>query len=511
LISFFHFNFFHKNLHKIKKINMKEAYKRTLRLMLVLTLVSLFACGDNGSDDPGYSCYPSHILYTYPEHNETDVEGYQVIFVRFTDLMDDSTINESTFTLEDNAGNIVDGSVYFYDFLKTDCFPFPCFPDAHAYFYPSSNLIPSTRYTATLDSTVQCEEGHSLGCNYSWSFTTKADDGIGFWETVSTTGALSEGTAVWTGQVMIVWDGTGGGQYMADTWQAVSTINAPSGRSGHTAVWTGNEMIVWGGIDNGSGISLNTGGRYNPFTDTWQAISTINAPSERSEHTAIWTGTEMIVWGGIDSDSGTYASKGSRYNPVTDTWQAISTINAPLVRIGHTAIWTGNEMIVWGGNWNVTSLETGGRYDPSSDTWQETSTVGAPEGRYRHTAVWTDTEMIVWGGYSYNPLETGGRYDPSSDTWQETSTVGAPEGRYRHTAVWTGTEMIVWGGDMVLNRYGRSYIIYSINTGGVYYPDTNSWQETSTTNTPLGMSGHAAVWTDGEMIVWNGTGGRYIP
>jgi hypothetical protein len=30
-----------------------------------------------------------------------------------------------------------------------------------------------------------------------------------------------------------------------DTWTATSTTNAPSGRVDHTAVWTGSEMIVW--------------------------------------------------------------------------------------------------------------------------------------------------------------------------------------------------------------------------------------------------------------------------
>ena len=36
-----------------------------------------------------------------------------------------------------------------------------------------------------------------------------------------------------------------------DNWTTTSTTNAPSPRSSHTAVWTGSEMIVWGG--NGSG------------------------------------------------------------------------------------------------------------------------------------------------------------------------------------------------------------------------------------------------------------------
>ena len=57
-------------------------------------------------------------------------------------------------------------------------------------------------------------------------------------------------------------------------------------------------MIVWGGIDFSS--VLNTGGRYNPSTDSWTATSTTNAPSAREVHTGVWTGSEMIVWGGVD-------------------------------------------------------------------------------------------------------------------------------------------------------------------------------------------------------------------
>ena len=84
-----------------------------------------------------------------------------------------------------------------------------------------------------------------------------------------------------------------------DTWTATSTTNAPSARAGHTAVWTGSEMIVWGGGASGP-TYLNTGGRYNPSTDSWTATSTTNAPGARAGHTAVWTGSEMIVWGGDD-------------------------------------------------------------------------------------------------------------------------------------------------------------------------------------------------------------------
>src|SRR5439155_10178393 len=112
---------------------------------------------------------------------------------------------------------------------------------------------------------------------------------------------------------------------------------------------------IWGGI--GSGSDLNTGGRYNPSTDGWTATSTSNAPTARDGHTAVWTGSQMIVWGGYS-----LLNTGGRYNPDTDSWTATSTTNAPAARYLHTAVWTGSQMIIWGGYHGSNYLNTGGRY-----------------------------------------------------------------------------------------------------------------------------------------------------
>src|SRR5262249_19244092 len=60
-----------------------------------------------------------------------------------------------------------------------------------------------------------------------------------------------------------------------DQWTPTTTSDAPTGRSDHTGVWTGGEMIVWGGSGD-TGFS-NTGGRYNPSTNSWTATTTTNA------------------------------------------------------------------------------------------------------------------------------------------------------------------------------------------------------------------------------------------
>ena len=194
-----------------------------------------------------------------------------------------------------------------------------------------------------------------------------------------------------------------------DTW--TPTGGAPLGRAAHTAVWTGSEMIIWGGS------VLNTGGRYDPSTDTWIATTTTNAPDPRSSHTAVWTGSEMIVWGGIGNGfPPPYFNTGGRYNPGTDSWTATSVANAPAGRYLHTAVWTGSEMIVWGGADFFDYFNTGGRYNPNTDSWTATSATNPPDPRASHTAVWTGSEMIVWGGNdSSGVFNTGGQIQSNNE------------------------------------------------------------------------------------------------
>jgi N-acetylneuraminic acid mutarotase len=325
-------------------------------------------------------------------------------------------------------------------------------------------------------------------------------------------------SAVWTGLEMIIWGKNGGGRYKPDEdiWIPISTgENAPLGRLGQTAIWTGSEMIIWGGKNYSNSSLLNTGARYNPITDTWAPTAAgENCPVGRYNHTAIWTGTHMIIWGGEAKDF-YYSNSGGRYNPITDTWLPTAAGEiCPVGRYNHTAIWTGTEMIIWGGEISNASpwyTSSGGKYDPLTDSWLPTSIgLNVPKSRYKHTVVWTGSEMIVWGGgvasgpYSTN---TGGRYNPINDTWVPTSTgLYIPSERRWHKAVWTGAEMVIWGGN------GGDV---SLNTGGRYILALDEWFPTSiNTNTPTPRWGHTAIWTGTEMIIWGGgvsTGGKYNP
>ena len=340
------------------------------------------------------------------------------------------------------------------------------------------------------------------------------------WSVMSSVGAPSNlsGTAVWTGSRMIQWNGTSGGNYdpAADTWQPVSTVGAPAVRTAHTAVWTGSRMVIWGGTGSG-GLQLSSGGRYDPATDTWAATTQANAPQGRTNHTAIWTGSRMVVWGGyfiVPPFNQGLLNSGGRYDPVNDSWTPTTTSGAPTPRYGHTAVWTGSLMIVWGGNGDVGGTLGGSRYDPVADTWSSTTREGAPVDRNQHAAVWTGSRMLVWGGSEYHIglTNSGLLYDPAADSWASTSTVGAPTARGYMSAVWTGSRAIFWGGASV----------EAMNTGGRYDPLTDTWASTATVG-PVPRVLHTAVWTGNVMIVWGGydghgtdigllkDGGRYDP
>jgi len=323
-------------------------------------------------------------------------------------------------------------------------------------------------------------------------------------------------TAVWTGTRMIIWGGSStfpiyentGGQYdpATDTWTATA-IPALPGRNLHSAVWTGSKMIVWGGGREGAPY-FNTGGEYDPVANTWVETTTTNAPSARINHRAVWTGQVMIIWGGYDNGAGVGGglNTGARYSPApANSWLPVSTLNAPSSRDLMSIVWATNTMVVWGGRHNPNSSSeyenTGGRYDPVGDTWNVAGTsigAGVPSARWGHTAVWTNSRMIVWGGLANpNPENTGGQYDPVGDTWIPTTTAGAPSARYVHTAVWTGSRMMVWGGAGTTS---------DLNTGGIYDPVADSWTPTLTGGAPVGRYYHTGVWTGSRMIVWGGIG-----
>lgn len=277
----------------------------------------------------------------------------------------------------------------------------------------------------------------------------------------------------------------------------------------------GDVIILIDKIESSGGGTTyyNNGCIYDPSGNSWSAISTNNTPDQRAFHSAVWTGTEMIIWGG---KSNTNLKTGGVYDPELDVWRTGFVLdnlrngthaNTPLARSKHLALWTGsgaeswhNKMIIWGGDSGGTA---GGIYDIALDIWTVMTSTNAPSQRYGFSWVWTgegaetyNKKIIVWGGYNGSaPLNDGATYDPDNNTWTALPALNAPSARMHHSGVWAGDKMFVWGGD------GTS------QTGGVYDPIYSAWGPMTTISAPSARLYHSGTWTGTEMIIWGGYNG----
>lgn len=248
----------------------------------------------------------------------------------------------------------------------------------------------------------------------------------------------------------------------ARRWTPLPSASAPSPRAWHRTTWTDGSFVVWGGADPGTGRVLGDGAMLAPGSSTWRTLPTTGAPSPRRYHAAVWTGSELLVWGG---SGGTFPdvalADGAAYDPRLDRWRAISAAGAPSARWAHTAVWTGSELLVFGGLGCGQDASgprlcgVGGRYRADGDRWAPMRADGAPSPRSGHSAVWTGTEMWIWGGAaeqcadgSSGPCADGAAYDPARDRWRPLLASERPTARAGHVATWTGTEMLVWGGEL---------------------------------------------------------------
>lgn len=262
-------------------------------------------------------------------------------------------------------------------------------------------------------------------------------------------------------------------------------------RYGHSAIWTGEEMIVWGGTNASDGAA------YSVMHQGWRTLA--DSPlGPRSRHTAVWTNREMIIWGGEISSRP--SAEGAAYEPATDSWRLLASSPLDSERWFHSAVWTGREMVIWGSAAEGELL--GAAYDSISNRWRmlPESPIG---DRNEHSAVWTGEEVIIWGGWVFDPqrqeemtLSDGAAYNPVTDTWRLLPE--APiEARFGHSGVWTGEELVIWGGAASPSTNE------AWNDGAAYNPASNSWRALA--DSPLSARyDHSAFSTAVGVVIWGG-------
>jgi N-acetylneuraminic acid mutarotase len=293
-------------------------------------------------------------------------------------------------------------------------------------------------------------------------------------------------------------------------------------RDGASVVWTGRELLVWGGQSGSRGDHLHAdGAAYDPGSDRWRLLPA--APlAARTGQAAVWTGTEMIIWGGYDQVSARAShvtSSGAAYDPATNRWTRLP--KAPLSpRADAIASWTGSAVLILGGQPAVTSnavrgYRDGAKYSPALGRWQHIAPPAPPSG---HPLTW---RTAVWAGrqlFAFSEWAKSRRTGP--DAYSESGGVDlfahSPDtGRWRLVPPSPGmlpdAEEVLLAGQLVVVR-GSTYNCglcpgpFVPEATNLFNPAANSW--TRVPADPLAGDGLVSAWTGAALFSFN-PGGEY--
>jgi hypothetical protein len=221
----------------------------------------------------------------------------------------------------------------------------------------------------------------------------------------------------------------------------------------------------------------------------------------------VWTGTRLLYWSGF-GPAITPEMKGGLYDPVTDTWSAISVIDALAMGVEGSA-YTGQEVFMYGTTSGMDQApQSGVFYNPSTDRWRAAPTLNAPTAAIA-AVVGMGGRIVVWGGEYFDPtgnlivfVADGAVYDVAADNWTPMATQNAPGPRAGMIAFAAGGQVVLWGGtDGTANSLGEQTIF---RDGAMYDPNRHLWTPISTANSPVRAAGGLWVEEQGLAYVWAG-------
>ncbi|RNI33543.1 DUF3494 domain-containing protein [Hanamia caeni] len=194
---------------------------------------------------------PPTVIATDPLNAATSIALNKKVTATFSEAMDSSTINSTTFTLKQGA-NAISGTVSYSGTTAT--------------FTPSVNFAASTTYTATITTAAKDVAGNSLVSNYVWSFTTASIPPPSFLGSAALFGAFG-GNAGITNQGLntIINDGSIG-------TTAASTLITGFHDGKTNAIYTETPLNV-GDVTGGIFTAPPTPGNATSFTIATKALA----------------------------------------------------------------------------------------------------------------------------------------------------------------------------------------------------------------------------------------------
>ncbi len=218
-------------------------------------------------------------------------------------------------------------------------------------------------------------------------------------------------------------------------------------------VWTGSQLLVWGG-QGSHGHDYATGASWTPATHTWSKLPA-SPLSPRVTPASVWTGSAWFLWGGYAGAYGNqHPADGALYDPATRTWTPLPAAPVTTYRDAQAYLVGGKVVLVTTGERASARRLHADVYNPATNGWKALPTLRLSKrhANQQLTGVAAGHDIYLQSAWSYDIEHKHGgvihsgadgyTLDPAAGTWTP-NTIKPRQGEINYQTLWTGSHVIL--------------------------------------------------------------------
>jgi hypothetical protein len=317
--------------------------------------------------------------------------------------------------------------------------------------------------------------------------TTDADSTLPYWRLVDDDPQISCWSMAMAydseRQFVVMFGGRNGSvlantlEYDGDSWQQVSTSQAPAPRFWHSMAYDSNrECVVLFGGQNYTAAWFGDTWEYDG--NDWQPISTSNSPPPMSQMSMAYDSwrNRIVLFGGQNStgdlaetweyDGLDWSKVNTPASPPRGTLAAMAfdSIRGKVVLFGSGVVLDGHlsDCATW-------------EYDGA--TWTKINTVASPPGRWAHAMAYylARGSVVLFGGYgpTYpSGSQFGDTWEYDGVNWTQIGTSTSPPAREQHAMAYDTVRrcVVMFGGSGSGSKGDTWEYVSPVAVGGKAYP-----------------------------------------
>ncbi|MCX5976255.1 MAG: hypothetical protein NTV33_05375 [Coprothermobacterota bacterium] len=228
---------------------------------------------------------------------------------------------------------------------------------------------------------------------------------------------------------------------ISPTWDLRSgSLMDPRNSFGMDADPVSGQVVAFGGRSMPP-YDLNDLWTLAPGASAWEPLTVDNPPSPRFESPLVFLGDSQtaLLFGGVSS-IGALMDDTLLFDLPGRSWQALSPQSWPMARGGHSMVWAGDRVILFGGRdspnlFEYQTLNDTWSFNPASSKWTRLDPINPPPAR-TYAALSYDAQsdkVLLFGGYTGQiSLDDTWLYDVSTNVWEQITPLQGPAPRAGH-------------------------------------------------------------------------------